>query len=369
MTVRLLFAAGGTGGHIFPALAVADKCRQLHPEIEIEFAGTKGKLEEKVIPPTGYRLNLLWISGLDRKIRTMMTLPVKLGASLAQALRIMRRLKPQVVICAGAYVSFPIGVAASMRRIPLVLMESNAYPGLVTRRLAPRATEIHVAFEAARKHFGNSSKVFVSGNPIRSVFSENFDRSEARRHFGLDPARPVVFAFGGSLGARSINGALDDSLERLRSAGIQLIWQTGTSYSGSERKEPGLYRTTFLNEMHLGYAAADLVLARAGATTISEVTAVGKPSVLVPLPIETVRQRENAEAMEELGASEMIADAALSEKLYPTVVRLLADPERLRVMGERARTMAVLNADEQIAHHVLALAGVKNGRGEVRENA
>jgi UDP-N-acetylglucosamine--N-acetylmuramyl-(pentapeptide) pyrophosphoryl-undecaprenol N-acetylglucosamine transferase len=255
-----------------------------------------------------------------------------------------------------------------MRRIPLVLMESNAYPGLVTRRLAARASEIHVAFEAARKHFGNSSKVFVSGNPIRSVFSENFDRNEARLHFGLDPDRPVIFAFGGSLGARSINSALDDSLERLRSAGIQVIWQTGTSYSGSERKEPGLYRTTFLNEMHLGYAAADLVVARAGATTISEVTAVGKPSVLVPLPIETVRQRENAEAMEELGASEMIRDAALSEKLYPTVVRLLADPERLRLMGEQARKAAVLNADEQIAHHVLALAGVKNGRGEVSQN-
>jgi UDP-N-acetylglucosamine--N-acetylmuramyl-(pentapeptide) pyrophosphoryl-undecaprenol N-acetylglucosamine transferase len=269
----------------------------------------------------------------------------------------MRRLQPDVVICAGAYVSFPIGVAASMRRIPLVLMESNAYPGLVIRRLAPRATEIHVAFEAARQHFGNRSNVFVSGNPIRSVFSENIDRAEARRHFGLDPDRPTLFAFGGSLGARSINNALDATLEQFRANGVQVIWQTGTSYAGGERKEPGLYRTTFVNEMHIGYAAADLVLARAGATTIAEVTAVGKPSILVPLPIETVRQRENAEAMQNAGASEMIRDAELTEKLYPTVVKLLAEPDRLHVMGQQARTMAVLDADERIARHILALAG------------
>jgi UDP-N-acetylglucosamine--N-acetylmuramyl-(pentapeptide) pyrophosphoryl-undecaprenol N-acetylglucosamine transferase len=361
MRVRLLFAAGGTGGHIFPALAVADKCRELHPDIEIEFAGTRGKLEERVIPRAGYRLNLLWISGLERKLSSMMMLPLKLGRSLAQAVAIMRRLRPQVVICAGAYVSYPIGIAASIRKIPLVLMESNAYPGLVIRRLAPRATEIHVSFGEAAKHFGGRN-VFVSGNPIRKAFFGTIDRGEARRQLGLDPDKPTLFAFGGSLGARSINNALDGVAGKLMADGIQIIWQTGTGYSGGERREPGLYRTTFLNEMETGYAAADLVLARAGATTIAELNAVGKPSVLVPLPIETVRQRDNAMAMERAGAAGMILDHELQEKLYATVTGLLSSPERLKAMGDAARSMGILDADERIARHILALAGEDVGQ-------
>jgi UDP-N-acetylglucosamine--N-acetylmuramyl-(pentapeptide) pyrophosphoryl-undecaprenol N-acetylglucosamine transferase len=355
MTLRLLFAAGGTGGHIFPALAVADRCRELHPDIEIEFVGTRGKLEERVIPRAGYPLNFLWISGLERKLGSMVMLPIKLGRSMLQALAIMARLKPHAVICAGAYVSYPVGLAASLRKVPLVLMESNAYPGLVIRRLARRADEIHVAFDAATKYFPGS-KVFVSGNPIRKAFFETIDRRKAREHFGLDPERPALFAFGGSLGARSINLALDGSIDRLMADGIQVIWQTGTSYDGGEWKEPGLYRTTFINEMEMGYAAADLVLARAGATTIAELNAVGKPSVLVPLPIETVRQRDNAMAMQEAGAAEMVPDSELAGKLYPTVSRLLSDPGQLRSMGERARSMGVLDADEKIARHVLKLA-------------
>lgn len=356
--LRLLFAAGGTGGHIFPALAVAERCRKLHPDLEIEFVGTRGRLEEKVIPRAGYRLNYLWISGFQRNLslQTLM-LPLKIGTSFAQSMSLLNRFRPDAVICAGAYVSYPIGLMAAMRGIPLVLMESNALPGLVVRKLAPRASAIHVAFEATRDHL-KGLPVVVSGNPVREIFFQPQDRAEARRHFGLDPGRPALFAFGGSLGARSINTALDGIIERLLAEGVQVIWQTGTSYAGGERREPGLYRSTFIHEMEKGYAAADLVLARAGATTIAELAAVGKASVLVPLPTAADdHQRVNAEAAEASGAARMLLDVELGTKLHETLSALLADPVHLDEMGLHAAALAVPDADRKIAGSILELAG------------
>lgn len=360
MTLRLLFAAGGTGGHIFPALAVADKCRELHPDIRIEFVGTRGRLEEKVVPRAGYPLNYLWISGFQRRLSVeTMFLPMKIGASFTQALGLLSRFRPHAVICAGAYVSYPIGMMASLRRVPLVLMESNALPGRVIRSLAPRAAEIHVAFASAADHLRGGAMI-VSGNPVRQVFHGSIDQSEARRHFGLEPGRPTLFAFGGSLGARSINNALDPIVGSLIESGLQVIWQTGTSYAGGERKEGGLYRSVFIHEMEQAYAAADLVLARAGATTIAELAAVGKGAILVPLPTAADdHQKVNALAMQKAGAAEMLLDGELPEKLLSTIARLLADRERMAEMGRRVRAMAVPDADERIARRVLALAGGK----------
>lgn len=358
MSIRLLFAAGGTGGHIFPATAVADCCRRLHPDVEVEFVGTRGRLEEQVVPRAGYPLNYLWISGLERKFALgNALLPAKVLTSYLQARRLLARFRPHVVICAGAYVSLPIGLAASRRKIPLVLMESNAFPGLAIRRLASRATEVHVAFDEATKHFP-ASKVIVSGNPVREVFSRHIDREEASRHFGLRSELPTLFAFGGSLGARSINSTLDRVHEELRREGVQIIWQTGTSYPGEPMRGEGLYRTTFLNEMEVGYAASDLVLARAGATTIAELKAVGKPSLLVPLPIVAVRQLDNAIAMQNVGAAEMLRDDELDRALLPRLRELFADRGRLQKMAESVASMAVTDADERIAQHVLKLAGV-----------
>jgi UDP-N-acetylglucosamine--N-acetylmuramyl-(pentapeptide) pyrophosphoryl-undecaprenol N-acetylglucosamine transferase len=258
-------------------------------------------------------------------------------------------------------VSYPAGMVGSMMGIPVVLMESNAFPGLVTRKLAPRARQIHVAFdeavEALRPDAGKQTEILVSGNPVRGIFLENVDRAEARKHFGLDPERPTLFAFGGSLGARSINAALDAIVDRLLDSGIQVIWQTGTSYAGGEKKGGGLYRSTFIHEMQLGYAAADLVLARAGATTAAELAVVGKPSILVPIPIATVHQLENAQAMEKAGAARMLEDGLLAEKLEAEIRELLADPQRLGRMGECAGRIGVPDADERIARHLLALVG------------
>lgn len=309
-----------------------------------------------MIPRSGYPLNFLWISGLEKLLSLKsLLLPVKLGVSFMQAWRLLGRLRVDCVVCAGAYVSLPVGLAASMRRIPLVLMESNAYPGLAIRRLASRATEIHVAFDEAVPHFPGAT-VVASGNPVRHVFADIPDRATAAGRLGLDPDRPIVFATGGSLGACSINKALDSILDRLRERSVQLVWQTGTSYAGGERQEPGLYRTTFLNEMELGYAAADLVLARAGATTIAELRAVGRASILAPLPIEKVRQMENAISMRDAGAAEIIRDDELEGRLLDALMDLLGNRERLDAMGSAAKRMAVLDADERIAKCVLALA-------------
>ncbi len=362
MSRRLLFAAGGTGGHLFPALAVAAGCRRIDPGVVVEFAGTRGRLEERVVPREGYRLNFLWISGFEisLSLKTFL-LPFKIALSIAQAWRAIGRLRPHAVICAGAYVSYPIGIAARLRRTPLILMASDARPGMALTKLAPHASQIHVAFESAREYFrsvGARCDILLSGNPVRKELTEPKDRAEARRAFGLDPGRPVLLAFGGSLGARSINTALETLTPGLLAKGIQVIWQTGNSYAGGELKESGLYRSTFIDRMDLAYAAADLVLARAGATTLAELAVVGRPSILVPLPIVTVHQGANAEMVEKAGAGVMIRDGELGERLGPTLDRLFSEPETLERMAGRIREFGIPDADERIAKSVMDLAGI-----------
>ena len=364
--IRLLFVAGGTGGHLFPALAVADRCCELHPNVEIRFVGAKGRLEEEAVPRAGYELDLLWISGFDRTISLKNAiLPMKILRSLAQSRKIIKQFRPDAVICAGAYVSWPVGSIAASRGIPLILMESNALPGMVVRKLAPKAKEVHVAFEETKKRLPGAN-VLLSGNPIRRVFHKQIDKVEARHHFGLDPNRPTLFVFGGSLGARSINTVLDGLIGSLLSDGLQVIWQTGKSYTGEEERKPNLYRARFIHEMEKGYAAADLVLARAGATTIAELKGVGMPSILVPLPTAADdHQRVNAEAMERAGASRMILDKDLADRLHGTIIELMARPDLLAEMDAKARSMASFDADDTIAQSILKVVGSSEGvRGE-----
>lgn len=356
---RILVAAGGTGGHLFPALAVADRCRDLVPACTIRFVGAAGRLEEEVVPRSGYEVDLLWISGFDRRLSLAnLMLPLKMVRSFLQARSIIRRFRPDVVVCAGAYISWPVGRSALAAGVPLLLMESNALPGKVIRMLAPDAERVHVAFEKAADYLPGAD-VRLSGNPIRRLFSEPVDRQDARKHFGLEPDRPTLFAFGGSLGARSINRALDGIEGALRSDGMQIIWQTGRSYEGKEAREEGLYRTRFLHEMERGYAAADLVLCRAGATTIAELKGVGKPSILVPLPTAADdHQRVNAEAMVEAGAARMVRDDELGSRLYGTITELLAETAGLERMGREAAGMGSFDADDIIARDLLRTAGV-----------
>jgi UDP-N-acetylglucosamine--N-acetylmuramyl-(pentapeptide) pyrophosphoryl-undecaprenol N-acetylglucosamine transferase len=360
----VLFAAGGTGGHLFPALAVAHAVELLEPNARIRFVGARGRLEEEVVPREGFPLDLLWISGLDRRLSLRnLILPVKMVWSLLQAWMIMRRFRPDVVVAVGAFVSWPVGKVAQWTGRPLVLMESNAMPGMVIRRLAPKASEIHTAFEETAEMLGKARSV-VSGNPVRRELLDTVDRREARRHFGLHPDKPTILVFGGSLGAGSINRAMDGLVEALRSDGVQVIWQTGKNYVGDEVKENDLYRTRFLYEMPKAYAAADLVICRAGATTMAELKVAGKPAILVPLPgAPDDHQTVNAAAMEGHGAARMIQDSKLGEQLYGLITELLARPDLLESMGQRAMSMGVRDADQRIAARILEIARERANSG------
>lgn len=354
---RILIAAGGTGGHLYPALAVADRCRALDPSATIRFVGAAGRLEEEVVPRFGYAVDLLWISGFDRgNLMRNVGLPLKLVRSLMQAQAIVRRFRPDIIVCAGAYVSWPIGRVAIAKRIPLLLMESNALPGRVIKALAPKAVEVHAAFEEARAALPGAT-VIVSGNPVRRSLHEPGDQAEARRFFGLDPDRPTIMAVGGSQGARSINRALDKGSDAIIESGAQLIWQTGRGYEGEEVSERHLFRARYLHDIDKAFTAADLVVARAGATTIAELRAIGRPSILVPLPTAADdHQTVNAKAMVDAGASRMILDSRLDEELLPAIASLMNDTETMRGMGSAAARLAVLDADDRIARRILAIA-------------
>lgn len=367
----ILFAAGGTGGHIYPAVAVANKCKSISEKLynlRIEFVGCYGRIEEKIIPREGYKLNLIWISSLQRgfslkSIIKNFSLPFKIAASFWQAYRLLSRIKPDVVVCAGSAVSLPVGKVALFKKIPLVLMESNALPGLAVKKLESQATQIHLAFKAASKHL-SSKNILISGNPIREVFFEFRDKQKSQEHFGLkndDMKSPVILVFGGSQGAKSINMAIEKISDELIAKGVKIIWQTGGNFQASgngatQISNENVYRSEYIYEMDLAYSAADLVIARAGATTISELSAVGKPSVLVPLPTAAEdHQRINAEAFAGLGAAEFVLDKNLSYELKDKILGLLNDTNKLNDMAAKARSNMVLGADEIIAKHILEL--------------
>lgn len=358
-SVALMFAAGGTGGHLFPALAVAEYVRRVRPDAAIEFVGTRGKMEERIVPEHRFPLLLLWIAGIDRtRPLRLLKLPFQIVSSVVRVMTAMRRLRPDAAVCAGSYVSYPVGVAARLMHVPLVLMESNSRPGKVIRALAPRATAVHVAFAASKKYFSRQDNLHVSGNPVREDLLNPMSRDQAAHSFGLDPSQPILLVFGGSLGARTINSATHTALPSLRAAGIQVIWQTGRG-SEFERTAPqqGVWQSAFIDDMRAAYAAADLVVCRAGGTTLAELTAVGVPSVLVPYPHHADKhQVRNAEALRDGGAAAMLEEHVLNADFLPVVQDLLRDTARRAAMREAARSMGVRNATELIATSILALA-------------
>jgi UDP-N-acetylglucosamine--N-acetylmuramyl-(pentapeptide) pyrophosphoryl-undecaprenol N-acetylglucosamine transferase len=362
--LHILFAGGGTGGHLFPALAVAEELQRIRPGTRISFAGTADRIESRVVPRLGYGFTPIWISGFRRRLSLQTVLfPVKLAVSLIQSAALLRRLRPQAVVGTGGYVCGPVVYTASVMGIPTVIQEQNSYPGVTTRLLASRAGRVYITFEETRKHLPRAREVVVSGNPTRGAVGEA-GRKEGHAFFGTDPEKPTLLVFGGSLGARSINEAVTGMLPELGAAGVQVLWQTGEQeYERvmQERKGPetGPMVTVlrFIDRMDLAYAAADLVLCRAGATTLAELTRAGLPSVLVPYPHAAAdHQTSNARAMVDGGASLMIRDGELREQL-PAVLRgLLHDTERRREMGSRARALGRPEAANTIARGVIQLA-------------
>ena len=368
--LSILFAGGGTGGHLFPALAIADEIRKLRPVAEIAFVGTRDKIEARVVPNRGYAFHTIWISGFTRSFRPGNILfPVKVMVALVQSLFLIRKLKPEVVVGTGGYVCGPVLWVASLLGVPIVVQEQNSYPGFTTRLLAPRADEVHISFESSRSYLKRRDNVKLSGNPTQEMLGK-ISRVEGARFFGLDPTRNTVLVFGGSLGAGSINETMMHFYPELVASGVQILWQAGVKDAGRIRKhveERALNETVkvhaFIDQMAYAYAACDLAVCRAGATTVAELAQAGVPSILVPYPHAAAdHQTKNAGAMVQGGAAAMIRDQDLHDKLLPVLQNLLNDSGERKRMSDSARRLSKPDAARTIAQAVLNLTGIHHGR-------
>jgi UDP-N-acetylglucosamine--N-acetylmuramyl-(pentapeptide) pyrophosphoryl-undecaprenol N-acetylglucosamine transferase len=364
---KILISGGGTGGHIFPAIAIADALRQKVAGVQLLFVGAQGRMEMQKVPEAGYAIQGLWISGFQRSLswRNLM-FPIKLLSSLNKAAAIIRRFRPDVVVGVGGYASGPTLKMASRKGIPTVLQEQNSLPGVTNRLLAKKAAKICVAYPGMEKYFP-AEKIILTGNPIRSkVIQIEGKRDEAIEFFALDAKRKTILVVGGSQGARSINEALAKNLKTLASHNIQMIWQTGPLQSdwaqqtidaqlaGEDRKYFKVH--AFINRMELAYAAADVVISRAGAIAISELSAVAKPCILIPLPTAAEdHQTKNAVSLAERQAAIHLPDAKAGEELGKIAVALIGDNERQQTLSVNIKKNAVEDSAGRIADEILKL--------------
>jgi UDP-N-acetylglucosamine--N-acetylmuramyl-(pentapeptide) pyrophosphoryl-undecaprenol N-acetylglucosamine transferase len=367
MPDRLFFAGGGTGGHLFPAIAIADEVRRMAPEAEILFIGTKGRIESQVVPGRGYRFVSIWISGFSRSLSLSTVLfPVKVVVSMMQSFVLLLTKKPDVVVGTGGYVCGPPVMAASLLGIPTLIQEQNSYPGVTTRLLANRVNQVHITFESTRRFLGRSDNVQLTGNPVRALVG-TIARADGAASLGLDPARATVLVAGGSQGAASINTAMLPIVPLLLGQGVQVVWLTGERefarvhrQCGTPSLPCGLVIRPFLAEMEHAFAAADLAVCRSGASTLAELMCAGLPSILVPYPQAAAdHQTENARAMVEQGAALLCPDRDMGARLGVMIHELLGDAARRAAMGAAARVMGKPDAARILANAALTLARLK----------
>ncbi|GGF18672.1 undecaprenyldiphospho-muramoylpentapeptide beta-N-acetylglucosaminyltransferase [Hymenobacter cavernae] len=358
---RVIISGGGTGGHIFPAVAIANELRRRQPEAEILFVGANGRMEMTRVPEAGYEIVGLDISGLQRRLTPQNLLfPVRVFRSVRKAGKLVESFRPDAVVGVGGYASAPVLLAATSRGIPSLIQEQNSYAGLVNKLLSRRVDRICVAYEGMEKFFP-AAKLVLTGNPVRTEIAGG-DRAEALQFFGLSPEKQTLLVVGGSLGARTLNQATAAALSRLREAGVQLIWQTGKLYYPEAQQqaagyaEAGLKALEFVKRMDLAYAAADVVISRAGALSVSELCLTGKPSILVPSPnVAEDHQTKNALALVEREAAILVTDAEAPAKLYDQALTLLANPGRQQQLSQNVRRLAHPDATTVIVDELLAL--------------
>lgn len=359
--MKVLIAGGGTGGHIYPGIAVAEELKRLEPETEILFVGGDRGLEGRVVPEAGFTLATIGARGLPRRSpwRVPGALLANFGA-FVDALGIVQRFRPEVVLGTGGYVSAPVVVAAWMTGRPVVLQEQNSVPGLTNRWLARLASEVHLAFSESRGWFPDKERLKLSGNPVRRMMLTG-DRKQALARFGLTEGVPTVFVFGGSRGARRINESALDAMARLRgNLNAQFILQTGKedfAWAKEKAEAMGLPVTVvpYLTHIHEAYAAADLVVCRAGAMTLAEIAACGVPAILVPYPFAAYNHQEiNAKNLAERGGAVLVRDGELTgERLAHELSRLVKDRESLIRMSSNARRFARPEAAQRIAKSLI----------------
>ena len=357
---RVILSGGGTGGHIFPALAIANEIRKRNPEAEILFVGALGRMEMERIPAAGYKIVGLPVMGFPRKPGPkMVTFFFKLMKSASMARKVVREFKPQVAIGVGGFASGPLLRAAARKNIPTLIQEQNSYAGITNKLLSKKVNAICVAYDKMDRYFP-AEKIVFTGNPVRENLMQSLpDKKEAFDFFGLKEGEKIILVIGGSLGARSINNAVMANLEWIAKADVKIIWQTGAIYYEriqqeiKDKKPDNLQVHQFISRMDLAYAATEVVISRAGAGTISELCLVGKPAILVPSPnVAEDHQTKNALALVEKDAAVMIPDDEIDEKLFPEAVQVINDENRCLELSEKIKTLAKPKATENIVNEV-----------------
>ncbi len=359
---KFIISGGGTGGHIYPAIAIADEIKRREPDAEFLFVGANDKMEMQKVPQAGYDIKGLWISGLSRKISfDLIKFPFKVMSSLWNSRKIIKDFKPDVVIGTGGFASGPVLYMAGRQGIPTLLQEQNSYPGVTNKKLAKKAAAICVAYEGLDTIF-KSDKVKLTGNPVRAEVFQNLPtQEEALTFFGLEKGKKTILSVGGSLGSRNKNNAWKAQIEKIKNSDVQLIWQTGSAdyqslNANADLQADNIKIVEFIYEMKMAYAAADLIVSRAGAIAISELCLVGKPVVLMPLPWAAEdHQTKNAEALVKEEAAIMIKDAVANETLVPSVLELMQDESRLKQMGENIKKLGKPNATKDIVDEVFTI--------------
>ena len=355
---RILLAGGGTGGHVYPAIAIAQALRTMVPDSAIAFAGTRDRLEMRAVPKAGFAIHPITVSGFHRRrMSRNLKLPFKLAAGMWQSWRLVEDFDADVVVGTGGYVSGPVLWAAGMRGRPTVAQEQNAYAGVTNRLVSRRAAQVHIAFPEAEKWFP-PGKCRLSGNPVRTGMAE-ISRTEARKALGIPPEARVLFVFGGSLGSQAINEAMQAAVpELLKDPELHVIWQTGRLYYERLHRlaQDRLRLRKYVNRMDQAYAACDLVLCRAGAITCSELLVTASAAILVPSPnVAEDHQTRNAESMARLEAALHVPQKQLHHALAVLTPKLLRSPERLTAMRDAARRAARPDAAATIARDILDL--------------
>ncbi|WP_295178052.1 undecaprenyldiphospho-muramoylpentapeptide beta-N-acetylglucosaminyltransferase [uncultured Christiangramia sp.] len=354
--MRVILSGGGTGGHIYPAIAIADEIKSRHPEAEILFVGAKNRMEMEKVPQAGYKIEGLWITGIDRSLSLRnLSFPFKLISSISKSRKIVKRFKPDVVVGTGGFASGPLLRVAISRNIPTLVQEQNSLPGITNKILAKNASVICAAYKNVKDYFP-AEKTVITGNPVRQdLLKVNTLRQEAQEYFKLKTGKKTVLILGGSLGARRINKLIETYLKRFEQENVQLIWQIGKLYYSDYKKyaSEAIVAKEYINRMDLAYAAADVIISRAGAGSVSELCVVGKPVLFIPSPnVAENHQAKNAMAVTDHDAALMITEDELTAKFDPCFFSFLKDERRLERFSRNIKQLALPNATSDIVDEV-----------------
>ncbi|MDQ3108589.1 MAG: undecaprenyldiphospho-muramoylpentapeptide beta-N-acetylglucosaminyltransferase [Bacteroidota bacterium] len=363
MPLKFIISGGGTGGHIFPAIAIANALKAKLPDAEFLFVGAEGRMEMEKVPAAGYKIEGLWISGLQRKLTfSNLSFPLKVISSLRRAKKLLKQFAPDAVIGTGGYASGPMLRVASRAGIPTLIQEQNSYPGITNKILAQRVNRICVAYDGMEKFFPKEKIVFT-GNPVRhDILSLEGKRPRGLEFFGLSPDKITLLVVGGSLGAKAINESMEAGIVKLVEKNIQVIWQTGKPFferakaAADKFKEQGVITTEFISKMDYGYAAADLVVSRAGAGAVSELCLVRKPCILVPLPTAAEdHQTKNAMSLVNHKAALLVKDVNAKSELVQKAIELAENMELRNKLELNIAGLAVGNSAELIASEIISM--------------